>query len=51
VIDFDALCRWGTISPEDLALFHRCDTPDEAFACLQKHLTPLLTGDPDPVSG
>ena len=51
VIDFDALCRWGTISPEDLSLFHRCDTPDEAFACLKKNLTPLLEGDSDPVSG
>jgi uncharacterized protein (TIGR00730 family) len=51
VIDFDALCRWGTISPEDLSLFHRCDTPDEAFACLKKNLIPLLEGDPDPVSG
>lgn len=51
VIDFDALCRWGTISPEDLSLFHRCDTPDEAFACLKQNLTPLLEGDSDPVSG
>ena len=44
VINFDALVRWGTISPEDLSLFHRCDTPEEAFAILQQHLVPLLQG-------
>lgn len=49
VIDFDALLRWGTISPEDLGLFHRCDTPEEAFACLKEHLVPLL--EEDSVSG
>ena len=42
VIDFDALCRWGTISPEDLSLFKRCDTPEEAFEYLKGQLTPLL---------
>ncbi|MDA0337916.1 MAG: TIGR00730 family Rossman fold protein [bacterium] len=47
VIDFDALLRWGTISPEDLKLFHRCDTPQEAFAVMTEHLRPLLSGKPD----
>lgn len=42
VIDFEALLRWGTISPDDLKLFHRCDTPAEALAVLQQHLPPLL---------
>ena len=42
VLDFDALVRWGTIGPEDLAWFHRCDTPDEAFAYLQGELAPRL---------
>ena len=42
VIDFDALCRWGTISPEDLSLFKRCDTPEEAFEYLKDQLTPVL---------
>ena len=27
----DALVRWGTVAPEDLELFHRADTPQEAF--------------------
>ena len=31
IIDFDALVRFGTISPEDLALFKRLNTVDEAF--------------------
>jgi hypothetical protein len=43
VLDFDALVRWGTISPEDLELFHVCDTPDDALAYLQQQLMPLLT--------
>jgi uncharacterized protein (TIGR00730 family) len=34
VIDFQALVEWGTISPEDLELFHLCDSVDEAFAYL-----------------
>ena len=42
VIDFDALCRWGTISPDDLSLFKRCDTPEEAFEYLKGQLTPVL---------
>ena len=49
MIDFDALLHWGTISPEDLGLIHRCDTPEEAFACLKEHLVPLL--EEDSVSG
>lgn len=39
VIDFDALRRWGTISPEDLDLFRLCDTADEAFAVLHESLS------------
>jgi uncharacterized protein (TIGR00730 family) len=31
VINFDAMAKWGTIGPEDLALFHRTDSVDEAF--------------------
>ena len=31
IIDFDALVRFGTISPEDLDLFKRLNTVDEAF--------------------
>ncbi len=38
IIDFDALVRWGTISKEDLKLFHRSDDPHEAFEYLKKRL-------------
>ena len=31
VVDFDALIEFGTISPEDVDLFHRADTVDDAF--------------------
>ncbi len=31
IVNFDALVEWGTISPEDLKLFHVADTVDEAF--------------------
>ena len=42
VLDLDALCRWGTISPEDLSLFHRSDSPQEAFEYLREQLIPFL---------
>lgn len=51
VIDFDALLRWGTISPADLALFHRCDTPESAFAILQEQIPPQLDKPQDLLSG
>jgi predicted Rossmann-fold nucleotide-binding protein len=38
ILNFDALVRWGMISPEDLKLFRFCDTPEEAFAYLRKEL-------------
>ena len=41
VLDFDALRRWGTVGPEDLELFHRSDSPDEAFAYLKEQLALL----------
>ena len=34
--------NFGTISPEDLSLFHRCDSPEEAFDCLKEQMEPLL---------
>ena len=38
VVNFDALVRYGTISAEDLGLFHRTDSIDEAFEILTKSL-------------
>lgn len=38
VVDFDTMIRWGTISADDLHLFHVCDTPDQAFNTLVKTL-------------
>ena len=39
VLDLEALLRWGTISPEDLDLIHRADTPAQALAYIKEHLT------------
>jgi uncharacterized protein (TIGR00730 family) len=47
VLNFDALIRWGTISPADLSLFHVADNPEEAFAYLTRELASLY-GDKDP---
>jgi uncharacterized protein (TIGR00730 family) len=38
VLNFDTLVRWGTVSPEDLDLFFRTDSVDEAFAFLVREL-------------
>jgi len=38
VVNFDALVRYGTIIPEDVNLFHRTDSVDEAFDILTKNL-------------
>ena len=42
VVDFEALMRWGTISPQDQDLFHVCDDPHEALAFLQDQLASRL---------
>jgi uncharacterized protein (TIGR00730 family) len=39
VINFEALIRHGTISGEDLRLFHRTDSVDEAYELITRHLT------------
>jgi uncharacterized protein (TIGR00730 family) len=39
VINFDALVKYGTIRPGDLALFHRTDSIDEAYDIITKGLT------------
>src|SRR5580693_6282423 len=38
VINFQALVDAGTISPNDLNLFHWANTPEEAFECLRNDL-------------
>jgi len=39
VINFDAMVRYGTISPEDIRLFDRADDPELAFQILREKLT------------
>jgi uncharacterized protein (TIGR00730 family) len=41
VINFDALVKYGTISPEDLKLFEYADDPKSAFDILKAGLTRL----------
>ena len=38
VIDFEALARHGTINREDLQIFRRTDSMDEAFEIITRHL-------------
>jgi predicted Rossmann-fold nucleotide-binding protein len=45
VINFDALVRWGTISPADLDLFRTVDDPHDAFEYLKGELTRLYLED------
>ena len=46
VLNFEAMVKWGMISPEDLGLFRFCDNPEEAFACLKAALEPLCAETP-----
>jgi uncharacterized protein (TIGR00730 family) len=39
ILNFDAMARYGVISPEDLNLFQFADDPDEAMAILTAGLT------------
>ncbi|HYO83601.1 MAG TPA: TIGR00730 family Rossman fold protein [Bryobacteraceae bacterium] len=39
VLNFDALIEYGTISPEDVHLFHEADDPATALRILQEKLT------------
>ena len=39
IVNFDALVKYGMISPEDLGLFHYADDPESAFELLKTGLT------------
>jgi predicted Rossmann-fold nucleotide-binding protein len=39
VLNFDALVRYGTISPGDVDLLRRTDSVDEAFEIVTRELT------------
>jgi hypothetical protein len=41
IIDFDALVRWGVVSPHDLDIFYKVDTVDDAFQYLTARLEEL----------
>jgi uncharacterized protein (TIGR00730 family) len=45
VINLEALVKWGTISPEDLDMYHISSTPEDAFEYLKKNLTELYLSD------
>ena len=49
VINFDALVRYGTISPEDVGLFHRTDSLDEAYEIITRGLKEYALGTPGAV--
>ena len=48
VINFDALVKYGTISPDDLDLLHRTDSLDDAYDIITKGLTENALGSPGP---
>jgi predicted Rossmann-fold nucleotide-binding protein len=50
IVNFDALVRWGTISAEDLDLFHLCSTPEGAFEHLKTELNRIYL-EPEPDAG
>jgi uncharacterized protein (TIGR00730 family) len=39
VLDLDAMVRFGTVSPEDLSLFHKTDSVEDAFDFVTRELT------------
>jgi uncharacterized protein (TIGR00730 family) len=43
VINFDALIRWGTINPEDVGIFYRADSVDDAYQYLTHRLTEIYS--------
>jgi uncharacterized protein (TIGR00730 family) len=49
VVNFDALVKYGTISAEDLGLFHRTDSIEEAYDIITRGLTQDALGSPGAV--
>jgi uncharacterized protein (TIGR00730 family) len=49
VLNFDALVKYGTISAEDLGLFHRTDSIEEAYDIITRGLTQDALGSPGAV--
>jgi uncharacterized protein (TIGR00730 family) len=47
LLNLEALVRWGTISREDLDLFHICSSPQEAFEYLTSELHRLYLATDD----
>ena len=41
VLNFDALARWGMISPKDLQIFHKTDSVDDAYGYITGKLEAL----------
>jgi uncharacterized protein (TIGR00730 family) len=48
IIDLEAMARYGTISPEDLTLFHWTDSVDEAYDIVTRGLVEFALGAPGP---
>ena len=49
VLDFDALARYGTISPRDMDLVHRTDSVDDAYDWIVLKLAEHALGQPGPM--
>jgi len=46
VVDFDVLVEYGTVDGDDLAMFHRTDSVDEAFDFVTRDLEEHALKDP-----
>jgi uncharacterized protein (TIGR00730 family) len=49
VVNFDALARYGTISPRDMDLVHRTDSVDDAYDWIVLKLAEHALGQPGPM--
>jgi uncharacterized protein (TIGR00730 family) len=49
IVNFDALVRYGTIGPDDVRLFHRTDSVDEAYELITRGLTEHALASPGAV--